>query len=149
MKSKVLKYVFECGNEETKITKKIKNRAICPKCRANLTQKKYECQKCGRVFYDISKGYHAYCKECADKIKRDKTAKWLEKNGKDPNQGRGMDTKALEDVHDRVDCIYRGECLMKKIAENPDVCLICDEYVSEFDNEERYLQSTRACSQFQ
>lgn len=145
--TEVLAYVFECGHEGKEIGNTNK-RLVCPKCGARLTQKKYKCQneKCGKVFYDAKNGSHIYCKECAAKIKRNNTVKWLRKNGKDPKLKRTVDFKSIEEVHDRVDCVYRRKCLSNRITKNPNVCLNCNEYLSEFDNEERYLHSTKACS---
>lgn len=145
--TEVLAYVFECGHEGKEIGNTNK-RLVCPECGARLTQKKYKCQneECNKIFYDAKNGSHTYCKECAAEIKKATHSAWLKKNGKDPKLKRGVDAKPPEKVHDRVDCIHRRKCLSNRITKNPNVCLDCNEYVSEFDNEERYLHSTGACS---
>ena len=138
-------YVFECGNKEFTITKKIKNKAVCPECGAGLTRKKYECRECGLIFEEKKSGSRLYCEQCAAAIKAERVAVWKKKNNKEPKQIRENNTKILDEVHDRVNCIHRRTCLMTRISENSDICLTCDEYLSEFDNDEKYMQA-KGCS---
>lgn len=143
--TEMVAHVFECGHEGTEVVKK-KKQLVCPECGARMTQKKYKCQNCGKIFYDSKNGSHSYCKDCAAKIKQATHLAWLKRYKKEPKQKRGPNTKPVEKVHDRVDCIHRRKCLMNRITRNPDVCLTCDEYKSEFNNKERYLHPTGACS---